>query len=146
MGRRNLRPCRHCCARLGTRPRGLCRQCYFDLARRELHARKSPAADDFHGEAPLPDEPTDALPGSPEKMQILIGRAALRQQLHHPDDRKLPGGLGTLTRRKPERPAVAEQIAMYLWLAFWVLLAVAFACGGRVYRAGRWLYRKAARR
>lgn len=36
----------------------------------------------FH---PLPD-PTPALPGTPEKVEVLRQRAAAREQLHHPLD------------------------------------------------------------
>ena len=32
-------------------------------------------------------EPTDAMPGSWEKLQVLIERAANGQELWHPDDR-----------------------------------------------------------
>ncbi len=35
-------------------------------------------------------EPTDSLPGSPEKVAILAERARLRQQLFHPDDAAHP--------------------------------------------------------
>jgi hypothetical protein len=38
------------------------------------------------GRVPLP-EPTDALPGTPEKLAVLEERAR-RQQLFHPDDAK----------------------------------------------------------
>jgi hypothetical protein len=34
----------------------------------------------------LPDEPTDALPGTEEKVLAMIQRAARRQQLFHPLD------------------------------------------------------------
>ncbi len=37
---------------------------------------------------PLPARPTEALPGSPEKVAVLAARAALRLQLFHSLDRK----------------------------------------------------------
>jgi hypothetical protein len=40
-----------------------------------------------HGGYELP-EPTQALPGTPEKVAVLEERARLRQQLFHPDDAK----------------------------------------------------------
>jgi hypothetical protein len=36
--------------------------------------------------APLPDMPTDALPGTAEKVNVMQARARLAQQLFHPDD------------------------------------------------------------
>jgi hypothetical protein len=43
----------------------------------------------FCGNAPLPAAPTDALPGSPEKVTILELRAKLKQDLWHPLDATL---------------------------------------------------------
>jgi hypothetical protein len=42
--------------------------------------------DDFNGEPRLPATPTSAVPGSPEKVAILIERARLGQALWHPLD------------------------------------------------------------
>ena len=41
---------------------------------------------DFYGPAPLPDAPTNAVPGSLKKLRVMAERARLRTQLHHPDD------------------------------------------------------------
>jgi hypothetical protein len=41
---------------------------------------------DFYGRAPPPAFPTQALPGTPEKIALLGERARLRQSLWHPDD------------------------------------------------------------
>jgi hypothetical protein len=38
----------------------------------------------------LPPSPTDALPGSVEKVRVLAGRARLHVSLWHPQDAKLP--------------------------------------------------------
>jgi hypothetical protein len=40
-----------------------------------------------NGLAPLPETPTDAEPGSPEKVEILEARARHRVALWHPLDR-----------------------------------------------------------
>jgi hypothetical protein len=45
---------------------------------------------DFYGTPPLPPEPTQAMPGSEEKILVLMRRAELRLQLHHPGDAGLP--------------------------------------------------------
>lgn len=42
-----------------------------------------------HGDARCEGQPTDALPGSPEKVRVLIARAAAGQALFHPQDRRL---------------------------------------------------------
>jgi hypothetical protein len=42
--------------------------------------------DDFNGECRLPAQPTDALPGSPEKVAVLEERARLGVSLWHPLD------------------------------------------------------------
>jgi hypothetical protein len=44
---------------------------------------------DFNGRVQLPTEPTQALPGSAEKVEILIQRARNRQCLWHPEDAPL---------------------------------------------------------
>lgn len=83
--------CRHC-QRLPNRCRGLCWVCYHRPEIRQHYPlppnRQTRCG---HGSANrravLPPTPTDALPGSEEKIQILAERARLGQQLFHPDDR-----------------------------------------------------------
>ena len=58
------------------------------LALRGLITYPDPRADDFNGPAELPDTPTDAWPGSEQKIAVLAERAALQQTLWHPDDGK----------------------------------------------------------
>jgi hypothetical protein len=41
---------------------------------------------DFNGRSALPALPTAALPGTPEKVEVLAQRARLRQSLWHPAD------------------------------------------------------------
>jgi hypothetical protein len=45
---------------------------------------------DRNGGRPLPREPTQALPGSFEKVRVLRDRARQRLQLWHPEDAKIP--------------------------------------------------------
>jgi hypothetical protein len=47
----------------------------------------------FSGAAPLPPFPTSALPGSPEKLAVLMERARLKQSLFHPDDARVEEGV-----------------------------------------------------
>ena len=82
--------CRHCHSAPSSRPRGLCWSCYYKVGIRDLYPSTSKFArhgiDDFNGTVRLPDLPTDAPPGSPEKVAVLERRARLRQGLWHPDD------------------------------------------------------------
>lgn len=89
--------CRHCGLKVGGRPRGLCRNCYYADGVRDLYPATSKYASrrsrgetaidaaDFSGPSPLP-VPTDALPGSEEKFLVLCERAAAGQSLRHPLD------------------------------------------------------------
>jgi hypothetical protein len=62
--------------------------------------------EDFYGTAKLPDGPTDAEPGSDEKIELMALRYEQRRQLHHPDDRRvtsrisrvLPGNFFQISR------------------------------------------------
>ncbi len=82
--------CRNCQKSKSNRPRGLCWTCYYAPGVRELFPSTSKFArrglGSFNGNAPLPDEPTDASPGSDAKIMILMKRAAKRQALFHPQD------------------------------------------------------------
>jgi hypothetical protein len=82
--------CRHCQKVKSNRPRGLCWSCYYTPGIREQYPSTSKFArrgvHDFNGRAALPPLPTNALPGTPEKLAVLEERARLRQSLWHPDD------------------------------------------------------------
>jgi hypothetical protein len=82
--------CRHCHRVPSNRPRGLCWSCYYTPGVRDLYPSTSKFArrgvGDFNGRACLPPLPTAALPGTPEKVAVLIERARLRQGLWHPAD------------------------------------------------------------
>lgn len=52
----------------------------------------------------LPNEPTDALPGSEEKIRVMIERASRREPLFHPQDGpEAPAGSGR-ARHDPQWP------------------------------------------
>ena len=82
--------CRHCERVKSNRPRGLCWSCYYRPGVRDLYPSTSKFArrgvGDFNGTAKLAALPTDALPGTPEKVAILEQRARLGLALWHPRD------------------------------------------------------------
>ena len=82
------RPCQHC-GRMAQFPRGLCWKCYYDPAIRPRYASSRPTGRG-HGvgvkNAPLPQWPTVAQPGTEAKILAMIERACRREQLFHPDD------------------------------------------------------------
>jgi hypothetical protein len=82
--------CRHCRRGKISRPRGLCWVCYNKAGVRQRYPSTSIHAyrgiHDFYGRFRLPAFPTAALPGTAEKIAILSQRAALGQELFHPDD------------------------------------------------------------
>ena len=80
--------CRHC-GLPGRRPKGLCWKCFSDPQINEQYQSLSkyhPTAEkDFAGPAPL-GEPTDALPGTEEKMLAMEDRARRGLAIFHPAD------------------------------------------------------------
>lgn len=82
--------CRHCGRRPPNRPRGLCWTCYYTPGLRDQFPPTSKfgrrGLGNFNGDPGLPPTPTAALPGSPEKVEVLAQRARLRQSLWHPQD------------------------------------------------------------
>jgi hypothetical protein len=82
--------CRHCQRAPISRPRKLCWSCFYTPGVRELYPSTSKfgrrGLGNFFGKAPLPPFPTQALPGSADKVALLTQRAQERQQLFHPDD------------------------------------------------------------
>ena len=97
--------CRHCQKVKSNRPRGLCWSCYYRPGVRDQYPSTSKFArrgvSDFTGRSSLAAEPTDALPGTPEKVAIMEERARLGLSLWHPQD-------ATLERAaRKERVAVA---------------------------------------
>ena len=66
----------------------------------------------------LPFAPTDALPGSEEKVQVLARRARLRQPLWHPLDATLAGARSGSRPAELARDATrAEEVPIGLCLA-----------------------------
>ncbi len=88
--------CLHCRAAQITRPRGLCWTCYYKPGVRDRYAPISKFGQrgigNFYGPAARPPRPTAALPGSREKVAVLIERARLKQDLWHPDDSEFDFG------------------------------------------------------
>lgn len=82
--------CRHCKHVRPNRPRGLCWSCYYRPGVRDQYPSTSKYARrgicDFNGQVALAATSTRALPGTPEKMEILAQRARMRQSLWHPED------------------------------------------------------------
>jgi len=82
--------CQHCQQAPISRPRKLCWVCYYTPGVRDLYPSTSKfgrrGVANFNGRSPLPTFPTNARPGSPEKVAVLEERARLKQSLWHPDD------------------------------------------------------------
>lgn len=90
--------CVHCRRKGVCRPRGLCWDCFYTPGVRKLYAvSDSVCADrgvggDNGRHRPPPAAPTAARPGSPEKLAVLIERAAAETLLWHDDDRGIDDG------------------------------------------------------
>ena len=87
--------CRNCSKCKVNRPRGLCWSCYYTPGVKEMFPSTSKYArrgvGNFSGNAPLPDAPTTAVPGTPEKLAILELRAKMKCAIFHPADAKFAG-------------------------------------------------------
>jgi len=86
--------CRHCGRDPVSRPRGLCRSCYYVLSIRDQYEPApanvpDQANVDFCGCGQVPTEPCLSLPGTTAKILCLAERAAARQSLWHPRDLRL---------------------------------------------------------
>ena len=80
--------CPHCLRRRRIQCRGLCFRCYKNLA---IRVRYDTLASTWRQAAnnripPLAFQPTDAAPGTPEKVAVMIQRVASGQQPFHPED------------------------------------------------------------
>ncbi len=97
--------CRHCHFGPVSRPRGLCWSCYYTPGVRDLYPSTSKfgrrGLGNFNGNGAMPPMPTDAPPGSEEKVRVLMERAQNRQALWHPDDAGMAGP-------KPRKPQLAQ--------------------------------------
>jgi hypothetical protein len=87
--------CRHCGRGRVSRPRGLCWTCYYTPGVRELYPVTSKygrrGVGNGYGKSKPATHPTNALPGSLEKVLVLSERAALGQDLWHVDDATMAG-------------------------------------------------------
>jgi hypothetical protein len=91
--------CRHCRICRASRPRGLCWACFYTPGVRDLYQPVSKFGRrglQSQGRSP-PTSATEAAPGSPEKILVLMQRAELGQGLWHPEDADLAG---PATRRR----------------------------------------------
>lgn len=87
--------CRHCGVKRANRPRGLCWACYYtpEISARypslsKYAARYYKSRGDTEEARPLPRTPTQALPGSAEKVAIMEARFVQNVDLHHPLDKR----------------------------------------------------------
>ena len=78
--------CRHCDRNPARRSRGLCWSCFYSPGVRERYPPATTPSGLGRGRKRLPCEPTDASPGSPEKIRVLMDRAARGLELFHEDD------------------------------------------------------------
>lgn len=84
--------CVHCGERVASRPRGLCWRDFYAPGVREQYppagkfGRHGTRAWKEDGPATPAREPTEAPPGSPEKLGVLEGRARRQESLWHPAD------------------------------------------------------------
>jgi hypothetical protein len=87
--------CRHCQKVKSNRPRGLCWSCYYTPGVRDQYPSTSKFArrgvGNFNGRFKMPSCPTNALPGTPEKVAVLEERARQGVALWHP----LDAGMGS---------------------------------------------------
>lgn len=74
------RLCLECSARPARLACGVCWSCFQELG---------DDLDTDYADRPLPLWPTDALPGSPEKLAVLEERAQSQESLFHPGDARL---------------------------------------------------------
>lgn len=81
-------PCVHCGV-MGTRPRGLCWRCHNQPEVRKLYRAATDNGVPYTGGSRR-GEPTNALPGTEEKIRVLEERAAKGLALFHPQDAR-PG-------------------------------------------------------
>lgn len=91
--------CLHCKHWAASTARGLCRRCFDNLDIREQYPHYGTrqhvgdlarfgrrGTGNGNAKSCLPDAPTSAEPGSPEKIQIMQERARRRESLFHPLD------------------------------------------------------------
>lgn len=90
--------CRHCCRRPVSRSRGLCWSCFYSPAR-DLYPATATTGSAVAGRLVPPDGPTDALPGTDEKVAVMRARLEAGRSAFHPGDRGAWEGLAGLLAR-----------------------------------------------
>lgn len=79
--------CRHCARRPATRARRLCYACYHEpVIRNRFPPQTTNRPKNSTRDRKLARIPTPALPGSEEKLLVMIHRYARKEQLFHPRD------------------------------------------------------------
>lgn len=88
------RSCRHCGRIRAVKARGLCWRCYYTPAVSTLYPSQSKFCPrwNFNGAGASP-EPTRAIPGSEDKILVLMERVDKRQCLWHPRDARMDSQL-----------------------------------------------------
>jgi hypothetical protein len=85
--------CLHCQEAIVSRPRGLCWRCFYTPLVRERYPSTSKfgrrGIGNFNCRAPPLALPTQARPGTSDKVAVLAERASMGQDLWHPDDAPL---------------------------------------------------------
>ena len=82
--------CRHCGVKPVSKGRGLCYRCGVTPAVLDLYPPVTfPEVGVGNHQRQSPAEPTDARPGSPEKLAVLIERAEREELLWHENDARL---------------------------------------------------------
>jgi hypothetical protein len=87
MAQKKVIVCEHCKKNRYPFGRGLCKACYRN--HRDEYPRLYEARweySDIHGEVPLADCPTAALPGTEAKILVMQARMEKRVALFHPSD------------------------------------------------------------
>lgn len=82
------RMCQHCGKRVASRGRGLCWSCYekTDIRSRYSCRKGYYPRQPAEGNDDFPIEPTEHMPGTAEKIEVLRQRAEAMAPLHHPQD------------------------------------------------------------
>lgn len=84
--------CRHCQREKVNRPRGLCWGCYYKPGVRVMYPSTSKYGNrygmDFNDAAKTP-RPTSALPGSEDKIRVMIRRGDNQESIFHPQDAQI---------------------------------------------------------
>ena len=90
-----LKWCRYCTRKLARRPYQLCIRCYLTQKIRQLfepefeHERLVQQSGSYslpQAGLTIPSEPTDARPGTDEKIRVFSERVDKGEHLFHPDD------------------------------------------------------------